>query len=615
MPTVDAEATLSGAAGLGSMLVIDRDIYRSLVLSDNPVAYWRMDSGTLFDSSGNGLHATRNGTTITAGAIRNTSSTATTFNGTTDSVSIPLTPLLGLHTFTIEMWLKTTSSGNGTLFAAQEPFNNGFRFLLSAGFLSLAVVTTSGQYTISNPTLVNDGRWHYVACDFAQSVASVVVDATTTTNTFPAGTISYGADPIVRYLGRNVAGTAYLNGSLDEVAVYPYILGEAKRLQRYRRVVYQSGWSVAPSLPIPLHYHPVTGDGNNAHVLGGYSTSVRSDHRFFNAALNTWSTKAAVPNSDYHGTAVYVTAAHTGLGTDAIYLAYGWAATWFYRYNVGGNNWTYLTTLPASAGGSHMVAIDHVLWLIIPGGYVHTYSLSASENPSAQWQTNRSLVPSALAISSLRAAVHGGRIYVHAGTTLYEFNPNTLIWTQKASSPYFIAHNFVSFKGKIWAFGGVNSGGTAQNIVYSYDPTSNQWTDEGTALNTLAYTNATPVAGGLKLLSPGGWNGFTGVSAASEFFTAPATSGAAAMTTSANLLPYPLGRVNFAVELDLDAEGEMVGGVRGLTPGPIRTHQRGPDWLPYGAAVGVGALTGRFPENWPLAGQAGGVSGLTEVAV
>ena len=94
--------------------------YRSQVLADEPLAYWRLGepSGTsAADASGNGNTGTYGGspTLGATGALAGDTDTATSFDGVNDNVSVPNNAALNLNgSFSIEFWAKQTSFTNTT---------------------------------------------------------------------------------------------------------------------------------------------------------------------------------------------------------------------------------------------------------------------------------------------------------------------------------------------------------------------------------------------------------------------------------------------------------------------------------------------------------------------
>jgi hypothetical protein len=89
--------------------------YKSAVLADSPVGYWRLgeSSGTTAaDSSSGGNAGTYTSVTLgTTGATAGDPDTAAAFNGTSSYVSVPDSTSLRPATFSVEGWVKTTAHG------------------------------------------------------------------------------------------------------------------------------------------------------------------------------------------------------------------------------------------------------------------------------------------------------------------------------------------------------------------------------------------------------------------------------------------------------------------------------------------------------------------------
>ena len=200
--------------------------YYSLVRSDPTVlAYWRLgeSSGTVAaDTTG-----TYNGTYVnkptfgSPGAIVNDPSTAVTFNGTSQRITLP--PLPSAGDFSIEGWtyLTNASVNNNTLYGnvgtvrlLARPGTGTYRTAAYAG------VTLNGTEYVLQPTspASNINTWVYWVItrhggtltlyrDGVQIAQRTDLPATATAN-------------INGYIADQANGNYYLNGRIDDVAVY-----------------------------------------------------------------------------------------------------------------------------------------------------------------------------------------------------------------------------------------------------------------------------------------------------------------------------------------------------------------------------------------------------------
>ena len=205
-----------------------------------PVAHWRFD-GDADDSAGSSHGAARNGASFTAnGEGGGVGSHALVLDGSDDHVdldshvsSFPL----GDAARTVTGWFRADVGNQGQSFLSYGPNVAGQRFSIAADRTQV-VVGVSGHGWGVNGLDLADG-WHHIAVTYAggdsdgiliyldgvpQSAASLVgAPQTLDTRTGPAA------------IGRNVGGTKFYAGSIDDVRMYdvalsaeqvPALLGE-----------------------------------------------------------------------------------------------------------------------------------------------------------------------------------------------------------------------------------------------------------------------------------------------------------------------------------------------------------------------------------------------------
>jgi hypothetical protein len=215
------------------------------VLNDNPRAYWRLGetSGTIAaDVVGVAPGTYENGVVRgVPGAIAGDSNPAVRLDGVDDRVSMgdPAGGVLDFGTgdFTVEAWVKATVNGERTVVSKRPSSGPYWQFTVTddSGHVGqIRVNASDGSVTrqaYGPPVRVDDGNWHHVAVVFDRDVGiTVYVDGASlsTVATLP-GDLS-NAGPLL--IGK-ATGYGYLNGDLDEVAIYPQAL-EAARVQAHR---------------------------------------------------------------------------------------------------------------------------------------------------------------------------------------------------------------------------------------------------------------------------------------------------------------------------------------------------------------------------------------------
>jgi len=226
--------------------------YPQTVLGDHPLLYWRLgDSGGLAaDASGQaqtGIYA--GGTTQgAAGAIPGDSDSAVVLDGRTGIVSSS-NRYNDPRVFSIEAWFKTTTIMGGRLIGfgdSQSGTSSRYDrhiWMLADGQVSYGVFTNS-TITLRSPRSYNDGQWHHVVATLGPAGMTLFIDGVLVGSNSNTGAQSYSG--YWRVGGDNLRGWAlsqdsaspappsyYLNGTIDEVAVYPTALTQSQVATHY----------------------------------------------------------------------------------------------------------------------------------------------------------------------------------------------------------------------------------------------------------------------------------------------------------------------------------------------------------------------------------------------
>ncbi|MFI8460463.1 LamG-like jellyroll fold domain-containing protein [Kitasatospora sp. NPDC085464] len=224
--------------------------YRGSVVADSPGGYWRLDEtgGTAAASEvaavkGNGTYApaAKPGTT---GVFGPGDGRAAQFDGTASSyIDLP-TPILQATTdLAAELWFRTGEAGvllnvqNEPMGAA--PYNTvPVLYVGSDGKLRGALNGITGG-PITSAGTVTDGSWHHAAISAAGGTQSLYLDGTL------VGTATGTVDHLNMnrtYLGGGYVGTwpggnggwSWLNGQIDEVALYQHPLSAERVAAHYQ---------------------------------------------------------------------------------------------------------------------------------------------------------------------------------------------------------------------------------------------------------------------------------------------------------------------------------------------------------------------------------------------
>ncbi len=221
--------------------------YAEEVLADSPRSYWPLGEtggAIAFDwASGNdattGAGVARNA----PGAVIGDSSTASTFDGTSAGVAATTVPEPGRDTFTVEAWVKTTSTaggkivgfgnsstGNSTGYDRHVYMDGDGRIWFGVYPGGVATLNTAGSY--------NDGEWHQIVASLGSTGMSLSIDGKRVAQ---RGDIT-SAQPYEGYWrigGDNLGGwpnqpaSLYIAAQIDEVAVYDTVLSRQQVSDHY----------------------------------------------------------------------------------------------------------------------------------------------------------------------------------------------------------------------------------------------------------------------------------------------------------------------------------------------------------------------------------------------
>jgi hypothetical protein len=231
--------------------------YPQTVLNDGPSFFWRLNetSGTTAaDSSPNGFDGIYEAGTTQGlpGSIVGDPDTATGFDGAGLVTSV--NQVNDPQTFSIEGWFETTTNTGGDMISfgnAQTGLSSNYDrnvYMMNDGQIVFGVYN-SGEQTIESTNVYNDGVWHYLVATLSPTTGmQLYVDGqligtnqTTLAQNY-SGYWRVGGDNLNGWSldswGGNSQGTTqpnsyYWNGTIDDVAVYPYALSATQVATHY----------------------------------------------------------------------------------------------------------------------------------------------------------------------------------------------------------------------------------------------------------------------------------------------------------------------------------------------------------------------------------------------
>ncbi|MCB0911275.1 MAG: PKD domain-containing protein, partial [Propionibacteriaceae bacterium] len=215
------------------------DAYGAMVYADDPDLYWRLaeTTGTTAADSGRSLNAGTyvNGPTQGVAGVL-TDNTAASFDGGNDFVTSNA-QFSNPTIYSEEAWFKTTDATGGKIMGFGNS-NTGTSssydrhiYLQPDGKVVFGVWTGQTN-TITSATAYNDGAWHHVVATQADDGMKLYLDGVLVGTNPQAAAQNYTG--YWKVGGDTTWGSdAYLNGTIDEVAVYSVELTQAQVTNHY----------------------------------------------------------------------------------------------------------------------------------------------------------------------------------------------------------------------------------------------------------------------------------------------------------------------------------------------------------------------------------------------
>jgi hypothetical protein len=196
-------------------------------------AYWRLDDGfgdMAIDDTGNGNTGTLFGNpTWTTGQQAG----ALTFDGVDDYVNVGTSAFNLNNAMSIVFWVRINGPGSGSYqgLLARSVLIYPFRMEVFGGSLLRTAVRTSGSGTnyLNATTSLQQGRWYHVGLTYENGSRVIYIDGQVDNTNAPTGNlVTNGA--VETHLGAwaGNAGSAMLNGSLDDVRIYSRVLAPSE---------------------------------------------------------------------------------------------------------------------------------------------------------------------------------------------------------------------------------------------------------------------------------------------------------------------------------------------------------------------------------------------------
>jgi PKD repeat protein len=218
--------------------------YRSLVLADGPVSYWRLGDApgtTAADSAGSNTGSARGGVIFGApGALIGDPDASMGFDGTSGYVSVANSANLNLTgDLTVEAWVQPGPLSGTTRAVVHKGGTGGYPSyqyrigLTSSNFWRGTVYVGSNNLTVTSPSIASTLGWTHLVMTRSASTLKLYLNGVAVATTTVTGTLNTSTGILA--IGRTGAVSVdYFKGSIDEVAVYPTALPAAAIAEHYR---------------------------------------------------------------------------------------------------------------------------------------------------------------------------------------------------------------------------------------------------------------------------------------------------------------------------------------------------------------------------------------------
>jgi len=255
----DASAQTLSTATLAVYLVdsIARGgLYRELVLSHGPRAYWRLDetSGTTASDIAGHADGPFDATYVSSpnlnqtGVMRDGSGNASTdFDGATDYVTVPQSAVNGLGELTMEAWIYRDDNTEHAIFGVNNTglggslggeYNRWVAWATTSDIIAYreSLASSAGVELDGVTSIAKEGVYHIVITRTAPDTVSIyvngVLDASTSGTAYA---VSASGDTVQIAMEKDSGGNSdFFDGRIDEVAIYDRALTAAEILQHYQ---------------------------------------------------------------------------------------------------------------------------------------------------------------------------------------------------------------------------------------------------------------------------------------------------------------------------------------------------------------------------------------------
>lgn len=242
--------------------------YSDLITAASPVAWYRLNSASGTDSSGNSrtLTWTNSPSSAASDALANDSDGAADFDGSNDYGTIADADVFSPYTnsnFTVEFWANPDSNHVGGIIQKGGEWGLGwdsnqfYCYIQKADYNMVKFASESGTSSY--------GTWYHIAMVWNGTTVTLYKNGVDVTNLITDNAVTgMGNTSSSIYVGHNSSLTQKYDGKMDEIAVYNTALSSTEILKHYEvgigRSTYQSQAST-PAVTFTPYAATVTVEG------------------------------------------------------------------------------------------------------------------------------------------------------------------------------------------------------------------------------------------------------------------------------------------------------------------------------------------------------------------
>ncbi len=268
-------------------------------------------------------------------------------------------------------------------------------------------------------------------------------------------------------------------------------------------------WTDRGNLPEGINGHASVSQNGKVYILGGFTDSYSYTNKVveYTPELGLWQKKSDMNDGKiYFACAelngkMYTFGGSTGKGIEA------WALDTVEEYDLEGNTWTQVASMGRPTVGAEAAVVNGKIYVFGGCDDIFTseyYSTMKEYDPiNKTWKTKKDM-PDGRA--SHRAVVLDGYIYVIGGADygdgrrVFKYDPINDSWSTMSSLlPIPLRnHSVAAVNGKIYAIGG-SSGSKLLNTVYEYDPQKDIWTEKASLPGKILHAGCVSMNGKIYL--------------------------------------------------------------------------------------------------------------------